>query len=170
MNGKYSTFLIMGVAGSGKTSVAEKLSKKINAHFIEADNFHSKENITKMSAGNPLNDEDRRGWLIKIKDEIIKRKDFQNLVVACSALKEKYRLMLDINNYHLIYLKIDKETAKFRMNNRQGHFMPESLIDSQFSILEEPKNCIIFEQNLNQNQIVDQIIQKQELIKNNQDE
>ena len=170
MNGKYSTFLIMGVAGSGKTSVAEKLSKKINAHFIEADNFHSKENIIKMSAGNPLNDEDRRGWLIKIKDEIIKRKDFQNLVVACSALKEKYRLMLDINNYNLIYLKIDKETAKFRMNNRQGHFMPDSLIDSQFSILEEPENCIIFEQNLNQNQIVDQIIQKQELIKYSQNE
>jgi len=157
MNRKYSTFLIMGVAGSGKTSVAEKLSKKINAHFIEADNFHSKENIAKMSAGKPLNDEDRYGWLIKIKEEINKRKKFQNLVVACSALKEKYRLILDVKYYHLIYLKIDKKTAKFRMNNRKGHFMPDSLIDSQFEILEEPQKCIIFEQNLNQDQIVDEI-------------
>ena len=89
MNKKYSTFLIMGVAGSGKTSVAEKLSKKINAHFIEADNFHSKENIAKMSAGKPLNDEDRHGWLIKIKEEINKRKKCSESSSCLLCLKGK---------------------------------------------------------------------------------
>ncbi|MDA9564981.1 gluconokinase [Alphaproteobacteria bacterium] len=163
MKRKYFTFLIMGVAGSGKTTVAEKLSKKLDAYFIEADNFHSKENIAKMSAGKPLNDVDRHDWLKKIKEEISKRKNLQNIVVACSALKEKYRLMLGVKNYHLIYLKIDKDTAKFRINNRKDHFMPDSLIDSQFSILEEPENCIIFKKNLNPDQIVNQIIKKQEI-------
>ena len=70
--------------------------------------------------------------------------------------------MLGVKNYHLIYLKIDKDTAKFRINNRKDHFMPDSLIDSQFSILEEPENCIIFKKNLNPDQIVNQIIKKQE--------
>ena len=148
MNEKFFTILIMGVAGSGKTTVAKLLSKKINAFLIEADDYHSKKNIDKMSAGISLNDDDRYDWLIKIKKEIDKRKSFQNLVVACSALKEKYRSILNVKEYYLVYLKINKNTAKTRIKNRKDHFMPDSLVDSQFAILEEPDACITLEETL----------------------
>ena len=148
MSDKFVTILIMGVAGSGKTTIAELLSKKINAFLIEADDYHSKKNIDKMSTGIPLNDDDRYDWLIKIKEEIDKRKNFQNLVVACSALKEKYRLILNVKEDFLVYLKITKNTAKTRIKNRKDHFMPDSLVDSQFAILEEPDVCITLEETL----------------------
>ncbi len=148
MNEKFFTILIMGVAGSGKTTVAKLLSQKINAFLIEADDYHSKKNIDKMSAGIPLNDDDRHDWLIKIKKEIDKRKSFQNLVVACSALKEKYRSILHVKEDYLVYLKITKKTAKTRIKNRKDHFMPDSLVDSQFTILEEPDVCITLEETL----------------------
>ena len=148
MREKFFTILIMGVAGSGKTTIAKLLSKKINAFLIEADDYHSKKNIDKMSAGIPLNDDDRYDWLIKIKKEIDKRKNFQNLVVACSALKEKYRSILNVKEEYLVYLKITKNTAKTRIKNRQGHFMPDSLVNSQFAILEEPNVCITLDETL----------------------
>ena len=107
-----------------------------------------KKNIDKMSAGIPLNDDDRYDWLIRIKEEIDKRKSFQNLVVACSALKEKYRSILNVKEDYLVYLKITKNTAKSGIKNRQGHFMPDSLVDSQFAILEEPDVCITLEETL----------------------
>ena len=148
MSEKFVTILIMGVAGSGKTTIAKLLSKKINAFLIEADDYHSKNNIDKMSAGIPLDDDDRYNWLIKIKEEIDKRKSFQNLVVACSALKEKYRSILNVKEDYLVYLKITKNTAKTRIKNRKDHFMPDSLVDSQFAILEEPDVYITLEETL----------------------
>ena len=158
MNDQFITFLIMGVAGSGKTTIAQKLTEEINAFLIEADDYHSKNNIKKMSSGIPLNDEDRYDWLIKIREEIIKRQKTQNLVVTCSALKEKYRSILNVKNYYLVYLKINKETARKRINNRRDHFMPDSLVESQFSILEEPKKAITLDQSLNPEQMVNQLI------------
>ena len=158
MNDKFVTFLIMGVAGSGKTTVAQKLTEEINAFLIEADDYHSKNNIKKMSSGIPLNDEDRYDWLVKIREEIIKRQKTQNLVVTCSALKEKYRSILNVKNYYLVYLKINKETARKRINNRRDHFMPDSLVESQFSILEEPKKAITLNQSLNPDEMVNQLI------------
>ena len=148
MSEKFFTILIMGVAGSVKTTIAKLLSKKINAYLIEADDYHSKKNIDKMSAGIPLNDNDRYDWLIKIKEEIDNRKNFQNLVVACSALKEKYRSILNVKEDYLVYLKITKRTAKTRIKNRKDHFMPDSLVDNQLSILEEPNVCITLEETL----------------------
>tara|TARA_B100000927_G_scaffold279689_1_gene263476 strand:+ start:285 stop:773 length:489 start_codon:yes stop_codon:yes gene_type:complete len=148
MSDKFVTIFIMGVAGSGKTTIAELLSKKINAFLIEADDYHSKNNIDKMSAGIPLNDDDRYDWLVKIKEKIDKRKSFQNLVIACSALKEKYRSILNIKEDYLVYLKISKNTAKTRIKNRQNHFMPDSLVESQFAILEEPDACITLDETL----------------------
>ena len=158
MNDKFITFLIMGVAGSGKTTIAQKLTEEINAFLIEADDYHSKNNIKKMSSGIPLNDEDRYDWLVKIREEIIKRQKTQNLVVTCSALKEKYRAILNVKNYYLVYLKINKETARKRINNRRDHFMPDSLVESQFSILEEPKKAITLDQSLNPNEMVNQLM------------
>ena len=158
MNDQFITFLLMGVAGSGKTTIAQKLTEEINAFLIEADDYHSKNNIKKMSSGIPLNDEDRYDWLVKIREEIIKRQKTQNLVVTCSALKEKYRSILNVKNYYLVYLKINKETARERINNRRDHFMPDSLVESQFSILEEPKKAITLDQSLNPDEMVNQLM------------
>ena len=158
MNDQFITFLLMGVAGSGKTTIAQKLTEEINAFLIEADDYHSKNNIKKMSSGIPLNDEDRYDWLVKIREEIIKRQKKQNLVVTCSALKEKYRSILNVKNYYLVYLKINKETARKRINNRRDHFMPDSLVESQFSILEEPKKAITLDQSLNPDEMVNQLM------------
>ena len=164
MKNQFITILLMGVAGAGKTTVGKVLTDKINGYFIEADDFHGKNNIKKMSAGIPLNDNDRYDWLIKIKNEILKRKEKQNLIVACSSLKEKYRELLGIGNYKLVFLKVDKLTAKNRINSRDDHFMPETLVDSQFSILEEPENALVFEQSLNQDQIVNEIIKQLKIV------
>ena len=158
MNDQFITFLIMGVAGSGKTTIAQKLTEEINAFLIEADDYHSKNNIKKMSSGIPLNDEDRYDWLVKIREEIVKRQKTQNLVVTCSALKEKYRSILNVKNYYLVYLKINKETARKRINNRRDHFMPDTLVESQFSILEEPKKAITLDQSLNPDEMVNQLM------------
>lgn len=164
MKNQFITILLMGVAGAGKTTVGKVLTDKINGYFIEADDFHGKNNIKKMSAGIPLNDDDRYDWLIKIKNEILKRKEKQNLIVACSSLKEKYRELLGTGNYKLVFLKVDKLTAKNRINSRDDHFMPETLVDSQFSILEEPENALVFEQSLNQDQIVNEIIKQLKIV------
>jgi len=157
MNPNYLTYLFMGVAGSGKTTIAKKFSKKINAFVIEGDDFHSSENINKMSSGIPLNDEDRYEWLVKIKNEIQSRQKTQNVVVTCSALKKKYRLILEVDNYKLVYLKISKATARKRIRSRLNHFMPDSLIDSQFAILEEPINGLTLNENLSPNEMIKEL-------------
>ena len=158
MNKKFVTFLIMGVAGSGKTTIAEKLCKKMNAFLIEGDDYHSKNNVKKMSSGIPLNDKDRYDWLIKIREEIIKREKKENLVVTCSALKKKYRTILNVKNYYLVYLKVKKETARKRIRSRQNHFMPNSLVESQFSILEEPEKAITLDEPLEPDKMVNQLM------------
>jgi gluconokinase len=158
MSDKFCTFLIMGVAASGKTTIAEKLAKKINGFLIEGDDYHPKENIDKMSSGVALNDNDRYEWLLKIKNEILNRNKNQNLVVTCSALKEKYRTLLGPQNFNLVYLKVSKKTALQRIRSRQGHFMPDSLVDSQFAILEEPQKSIVLDESLNINEIVEKLV------------
>ena len=158
MSDKFCTFLIMGVAASGKTTIAEKLAKKINGFLIEGDDYHPKENIDKMSSGVALNDNDRYEWLLKIKNEILNRNKNQNLVVTCSALKEKYRTLLGPQNFNLVYLKVSKKTALQRIRPRKGHFMPDSLVDSQFAILEEPQKSIVLDESLNTNEMVKKLV------------
>jgi gluconokinase len=158
MSNKFCTFLIMGVAASGKTTIAEKLAEKINGFLIEGDDYHTKENIDKMSSGVALNDNDRYEWLLKIKNEILNRNKNQNLVVTCSALKEKYRTLLGPQNFNLVYLKVSKKTALQRIRARQGHFMPDSLVDSQFAILEEPQKSIVLDESLKTNEMVEKLV------------
>jgi len=158
MSNKFCTFLIMGVAASGKTTIAEKLAEKINGFLIEGDDYHTKENIDKMSSGVALNDDDRYEWLLKIKKGILNRNKNQNLVVTCSALKEKYRTLLGPQNFNLVYLKVSKKTALQRIRARQGHFMPDSLVDSQFAILEEPQKSIVLDESLNTNEMVERLL------------
>ncbi|MDQ2632924.1 MAG: gluconokinase [Pseudomonadota bacterium] len=133
--------VVMGVAGSGKTVVGTALADALGGRFVEGDHFHPVENISRMSAGLPLRDEDRWGWLDAIAVEIGEaERHGETLVVACSALKRIYRDRLRLASQHLwfVYLEIDRETATARVAARKGHFMPASLIESQFAALEPP--------------------------------
>ena len=133
--------VVMGVAGCGKTAVGEALAGALGAGFIEGDRLHPPENVARMARGEPLTDALREGWLDAIGEHIAasvagKRK----AVAACSALKRTYRERLSrfCPEIIFLYLKIDRETAWRRVANRKGHFMPASLVDSQFATLEEP--------------------------------
>lgn len=133
--------IVMGVSGSGKTLIGSALAERLGARFAEADRFHPPENINRMSAGMPLRDEDRWGWLDAIAIEIsdAERKG-ETLVVTCSALKRIYRdrLRLARRDIQLVYLEIDRDTAAARVAARKGHFMPASLIASQYADLQAP--------------------------------
>jgi gluconokinase len=132
--------LVMGVSGSGKTTVGEHLAERLRCSFAEGDDFHPPENVAKMQGGSPLDDSDRWPWLLLIAEQIdayIERK--QHLVVACSALKAAYREILigDRENTHLVYLEGTLALIRERMEAR-SHFMPPALLDSQFATLEDP--------------------------------
>ena len=135
-------YIVMGVAGCGKTTVGTMLARRIQACFIDADDYHSQTNISKIKQGVPLTDEERRSWLetlSEIVSEYLLRQE--SLVLACSALKRKYRKALtgcSPLGVRFIYLKCGIETVKHRLALRQDHFAPQSLADSQFADLEEP--------------------------------
>ncbi|MER9399103.1 gluconokinase [Mesorhizobium sp. M0615] len=133
--------VVMGVAGCGKSAVGKALAAEEGAVFVECDRLHPPENVARMASGEPLTDQLREGWLDAIGERIADLTGSgQSVVAACSALKRSYRDRLrgfrrDID---FIYLKIDPATAKQRVANRKGHFMPASLVESQFAILEPP--------------------------------
>ncbi len=131
----------MGVSGSGKSTVGKVLADTLDWSFIEGDQFHSKDNVAKMSAGTPLTDEDRQAWLQSLKLEIESiLKEGEAAVVACSALKDSYRDLLKIDErVQFVFLNIPFEVAKQRLADRKGHFMPASLLKSQFETLEQPE-------------------------------
>ena len=152
--------LIMGLPGSGKTTVGKFLTRRLKAVFIDADDHHSVQNIIKMSNGYPLNDLDRKKWLLSILNEARQNLKSKNVVIACSALKEKYRKSLIPLNFQLVYLKIEHNVALRRILNRKKHFMPPSLLESQIKILEEPKKALEIDSNLKVNQISEIIVKK----------
>ena len=133
--------VVMGVAGCGKTKVGQALAARLGWRMIEGDRLHPSANVQRMSAGLPLTDEHRWGWLDAIGAEIAAaERDRLGAIAACSALKRKYRDRLRgfAREVLFIHLAIDKATARDRVASRQGHFMPASLIDSQFADLEPP--------------------------------
>ena len=133
--------VVMGVSGSGKTVVGAALAEAIGARFIEGDRYHPPTNISRMASGQPLRDEDRWSWLDAIALEIADAdRQGDTLVVACSALKRVYRDRLRQATGHIMfaYLEIGRDEAAARVAARKGHFMPASLIDSQFADLEPP--------------------------------
>ncbi|MER9231038.1 gluconokinase [Mesorhizobium sp. M0622] len=131
----------MGVAGCGKSVVGEALAAALGALFIEGDRLHPPENVARMARGEPLTDALREGWLDTIGQRIAASvASGQGVVAACSALKRSYRDRLRgfCPNIVFVYLEIDPATAMRRVGNRKGHFMPASLVDSQFATLEPP--------------------------------
>ena len=152
--------LIMGLPGSGKTTVGKILTKRLKAVFIDADDHHSVQNIIKMSNSYPLNDRDRKEWLLSILNKARQNLKSKNVVIACSALKEKYRKSLISLNFQLVYLKIEHDVALRRILKRKKHFMPPSLLESQIKILEEPKKALEIDSNLRVNQISEIIVKK----------
>jgi len=136
--------IIMGVAGSGKTTVGSLLASELGWSFYDADDFHSESNRTKMSEGVPLTDEDRTSWLLSLKDLIVQNiQQNTQVVLACSALKNSYRNILKVDErVKFIYLQGTYEQIKTRLNNRAGHFMSTAMLDSQFQILEVPQETM----------------------------
>ncbi|HEX2696720.1 MAG TPA: gluconokinase [Anaerolineales bacterium] len=137
--------LLMGVTGSGKTTVGKQLASALDWPFFDADDFHSPDNISKMASGIALTDEDRRPWLERLHELIEEHARKQvNIVLACSALKQSYREMLtvDTGQVAIIYLQAQAELIRERMSRREGHFMPTALLDSQFESLEEPTDAL----------------------------
>ena len=141
---KAIVIVIMGVSGSGKTRVGSLLANTLNWMYRDADNFHSRENLEKMSNGIPLTDQDRAGWLLKLRGLISRyiEKD-EDLILPCSALKESYRQILRVNEeVRFVYLRGTYEQIEARMRERSGHFMKPEMLKSQFEILEEPRDAL----------------------------
>jgi carbohydrate kinase (thermoresistant glucokinase family) len=135
----------MGVAGSGKTTIGQKLSAKTGYPFYDADYFHTQENIDKMRAGQPLTDEDRWPWLDNICAFVNNQILSGSIILACSALKQIYRGRLSNGieeQCRWVYLNGSYQTILQRMQNRTGHYMPATLLQSQFEALEVPGNII----------------------------
>jgi gluconokinase len=132
--------VLMGVSGSGKTTVGKLLSEELGWQYYDADNFHTQANVEKMRSGTPLDDRDRWPWLETLRDLIrdCLERDL-NAILACSALKESYRQYLLIDErVSLIYLKGDYALIQKRLSGRSEHFMKPELLASQFETLEEP--------------------------------
>lgn len=140
--------VVMGVSGSGKSTIGKLLAASLNWEFSDADDFHSVANIEKMSQGIPLNDADRMPWLEKLRSAISQwLLEDKNVVLACSALKSSYRQILwqDSERMRLVYIKSSFELLQKRLQQRQNHFMAFTLLKSQFETLEEPKNAFTVE-------------------------
>ncbi|AMJ63490.1 gluconate kinase [Bosea sp. PAMC 26642] len=156
----------MGVASSGKTSLGERLAERLGWPFRDADAFHPPQNVEKMAGGTPLNDDDRKPWLAAIAawiDEL--RTTGKHGIVTCSALKRRYRDVIvgDRPDVALVYLKGSRELIGARMAQRQHHFMPPALLDSQFAALEEPgadERPLVISVELPKDEIVRRVLQQ----------
>ncbi len=133
--------IVMGVSGSGKTTIGKRLAARIGWRYEDADTFHPAANVAKMSAGQPLTDEDRWPWLRAIADEIDRAGEAgERVVIGCSALRRVYRDMLvhGRSDIRIIYLQGTQALIADRLGERKGHFMPPGLLTSQFGTLEPP--------------------------------
>ena len=137
--------IVMGVAGSGKTTLGRLLADRLGWHFYDADDFHSAANHAKMANGIPLTDADRVDWLTALRDLLLQQvKRKQSAVLACSALKESYRQVLLVSTeIRLVYLKGTHAQIEERISRRKDHYMTVAMLDSQFKILEEPLHALV---------------------------
>ena len=133
--------MVMGVSGSGKSTVGAALARALGVDFVEGDEYHPPANVERMSRGVPLTDADRAGWLRALARRIREAKDAgSGLVLTCSALKRSYRDLLraEASDLRLVFLRGPRDLIAERLASRKGHFMPPSLLDSQLATLEEP--------------------------------
>jgi gluconokinase len=160
-NSSPRVIVLMGVAGSGKTTVGIKIAQELGWEFYDADQFHSEENIEKMARGVPLTDADRWPWLDRLNDLI--RDSLENdrpAVLACSALKRVYRqrLLRDTRRAALVFLRGGFDLIYERLQDRQDHYMEAGMLQSQFAALEEPEEALAVEIESRPEEIVDQIL------------
>jgi gluconokinase len=140
--------IVMGVSGSGKTTIGSLLAGDLGWRYYDADDFHSESNRDKMARGIPLTDQDRAEWLLALRNLLIQNSiSNRSIVLACSALKEIYRQSLRIEGalVHFVYLKGTYAEIESRMRKRKGHYMSAEMLASQFEILEEPKGALVVE-------------------------
>jgi len=164
--------VIMGVSGSGKTTIGELLSARFGCEFIDADSLHPAENREKLRNGIPLTDDDRWPWLEAVRNCIRERTvKGKSIMVACSALKQAYRDFLIANKLHVdgqpdtvdirfVYLHGDITTIRERIENRRGHFMNPSLLESQFATLEPPVDAIVVNVNSAPQEIIRFVVEQ----------
>ncbi|MDB5105090.1 MAG: carbohydrate kinase, thermoresistant glucokinase family [Fibrobacteres bacterium] len=143
--GPACVIVLMGVSGSGKTMVGKLLADQLGWPFYDGDDFQPKDNVAKMSQGVPLNDRDRRPWLLALHNLLVGLTAKRSCaVLACSALKQDYRdlLVSGMDGIKWVYLKCDYRILEARLKNRKGHFFKAAMLDSQFEILEEPEDAL----------------------------
>jgi len=158
-------FIVMGVSGCGKTSVGKALADSLGWDFYDADDFHPPENVAKMANGTPLDDSDRAPWLASLHDMISSKLTADAPgVLACSALKERYRRQLMDGNHdvQIIYLKGSYDLIWSRMEERTDHYMKPQLLKSQFKALEEPSNALTIDISMPVDEIVQEILRGME--------
>jgi gluconokinase len=158
--------LVMGVTGAGKTTVGQLLAERLGWPFLDADDFHPPENIEKMKHGIPLTDADREPWLAAIHMALL---DYaaknQNVALACSALKQKYREKLTAGlDMRICYLKGSFEEISSHIEHRTGHFAGEAILAGQFADLEEPDDAVVLDANATPEENVREALSKPNLV------
>jgi gluconokinase len=160
-----AAIILMGVTGSGKTTIGESLAAKMGCAFFDGDDYHPAANVEKMRCGEALNDADRTPWLDRLRELVTQKLAAgEDVVLACSALREKYRQRLRPGDPALaaqlvfVYLRITPETSRERLRSRPGHFMPVALVDSQFNALEEPLDAVSVDASQPPDQVLEQVL------------
>ena len=155
--------LLMGVSGVGKSTVGKRLASRLGWRFDDADDLHSPGNIARMRNGQPLDDDARMPWLQRVGDLIRARlREGVNAVVACSALKASYRAILleGTTDVRVVHLTAPAEVLRTRVQHREGHFMPATLVDSQVATLEPPSHALTVDASVPVDEVVQQIIDR----------
>ena len=165
ISGPVVAVVLMGVCGSGKSTIGRALAVAAGGRFFDADDFHPPANVEKMRAGIPLTDEDRQGWLESLRDLLERESGGLTagpVFLACSALKECYREILRAGapGLRFVFLQGSAELIRERMRARGGHFMPETLIESQFQALEVPADAMVVEISMTPEEAVRRILRE----------